>query len=80
MPQITVINVMDVATGITTPYTKIIKDLNQFSTQLHYLSLKVDNIYVCLKKVVSDLIEDKMLSNGHLSADALASRMYEFHN
>ena len=44
------------------------------------MSSKVDNIYVCLKKIASDSIEKTMASNGRLSADSLGSRMYEFHN
>ena len=44
------------------------------------MSSKVDNLYVGLKKVVTDRIEEKMASNGHLSADALGRRMDEFHN
>ena len=50
-PKSTVINVMTVATGIP-PHTKIIKDLNEFATKLHYISSKVGNIYVYFKKVV----------------------------
>ena len=50
---------MTVATSITT-HTKIIKDVNQFATNLHNISLKVDNLYVGLKKVVTDVIEDNM--------------------
>ena len=39
------------------PHTNIIKYLNDFETKLHYMSSKVDNIYVCLKKVVSNETE-----------------------
>ena len=53
-------------TGIL-PHTKIIKDLNEVLAKLHDLLLKVDNFYVGLKKVVLNVIEEKMLSNGHLS-------------
>ena len=42
---------MTVSTGIT-PHTKIIEDLNEFATKLHYISSKVGNIYVYFKKVV----------------------------
>ena len=58
-PQSTVINVMTVATGILS-HTKIIKYLNEFATKLNHISSKVDNLYVCLKKVVSYAIEDNM--------------------
>ena len=79
MTTYTTPNVTTVATGIT-PHTKIIKDLNEFATKLHDFSSKVDDIYVGSKKVVSDAIEEKMASNGHLSDDALCRRMDEFHN
>ena len=79
VPQRTVINVMTVATGIL-PHTKIIKYLNDFSTKLHDLLSKLENIYVCLKKVVSYSIEEKMASNGNLSDDALGRRIHKFHN
>ena len=72
-------NVMTFATGIPS-HTKIIKDLNDSLKKLHNMSSKVDNLYVGLKKVVTDRIEEKMASNGHLSADALGRRMDEFHN
>ena len=49
-------NMITVATGIP-PHTKIKNDLNDFATKLHDLSLKVDNNYVGLKKVVTDDIE-----------------------
>ena len=63
-----------VATGIT-PHTKIVKYLNESEKKLHDLSSKVENIYVCLKKFVSDAIEENMVPNGHLSVDALGRRM-----
>ena len=72
-------NVMTIATGIP-PHTRFIKDLNYFESKLHDLSLKVDNLYVGLKNTESDIIEDKMALNDHLSADALDRRMGEFHN
>ena len=73
VPQSTVINVITVATGIT-PHTKIVKYLNKFVTKLHDLSQKLENIYVCLKKFVSDAIEENMVPNGHLSVDALGKK------
>ena len=50
---------MTVPTGIPS-HKKIIKDLNEFSTKLHDISLNIDNIYVGLNKVVSDTIGDNM--------------------
>ena len=70
-------NVITVATGVP-PHTKIIKDLNEFATKLHYLSSKLDNIYVGLNRVVSGAIEDNMASNQYLFADTLGRRIYEF--
>ena len=52
-------NMITVSTGIP-PNTKIIKYFNDFATNLHDISLKVDNLYVGLKKVVTDVIEDNM--------------------
>ena len=52
---------MIVATGIS-PHTKIIKYLIEFATKLHDMSSKADNIHICLKKVVSGAIEEKMAS------------------
>ena len=49
-------NVMTGAIGIP-PQTKIIKYLNEFATKLNDLSSKVENLYVGLKKAVSDAIE-----------------------
>ena len=72
-------NVMNVATGIP-PHKKIIKYLNEFSTKSHDMSLEAGNLYVGLKKVVSDAIENNMASNGNLSDDALGRRMDKFHN
>ena len=72
-------NVINVSTGIP-PHTKIIKYLNTFATKLHDLSSKVDNIYVGLQDVVSDVIEENMASNGKVSTDSLGRRMDEFHN
>ena len=72
-------NVMTVATGIPS-HTQIIKYLKDFKTKLHDILLKVYNIYVGLKKVVTDAIEEKMVSNGYLSTDSLGRRMDEFHN
>ena len=53
-------------TGIL-PHTTIIKYLNEVLAKLRDILLKVDNFYVGLKKVVLDVIEEKMVSNGHLS-------------
>ena len=52
-------NVMTIATGIP-PHTIFIKDLNYFESKLHDLSLKVDNLCICLNNVLSDAIEKKM--------------------
>ena len=41
---------------------KIRKDLNEFVTKLHDIPSKVENIHVCLKKFVSDAIEEKVES------------------
>ena len=43
-------------------HTKIIKDLNDFSKKLHDISSKVENLRVCLKKVLSGAIEENMES------------------
>ena len=50
---------MTIATGIP-PHTRFIKDLNYFESKLHDLSLKVDNLYLGLNNIKSDIIEDKM--------------------
>ena len=41
---------------------KVRKDLNEFVTKLHDIPSKVENIHVCLKKFVSDAIEEKVES------------------
>ena len=44
------------------------------------MSSKVDNIYVGLKKVVSDAIEESVAKNGNLYDDEFGRRIDEFHN
>ena len=50
---------MTVATGIP-PNTKIVKYFNDFATNLHDILLKLDNLYVNLKKFVTDVIEENI--------------------
>ena len=44
------------------------------------MSLKLDNLYVVLKKVVSDYIEERVASNRHLSDNSLGMRVDKFEN